>query len=205
MQKLFLTIYYVATVFSGLFTLATFLFADWADYLIISAPVFAASLFALLRTLQSKDGRAKRTSPRAKRQVKPRVVVDGSNVMYWKDNTPSPKPLRDVVEHLTQLGYAPRFFFDANAGYLLLGKYIGEREFEQRLGLPKNSVIVVPKGTIADEAILRAARSYSCQIVTNDRYRDWAERYPEVSKPGYLRQGKYRSDELVLKLDPVPA
>lgn len=197
MQKLILAIYYVATLFSGLFILATFLFADWADYLIVSVPVFAASLFALLRTLLSRAGRAKKTPPR--------VVVDGSNVMYWKDSTPSHEPLCDVIEHLTQLGYAPRFFFDANAGYLLLGKYLGDREFERRLGLPRHSVIVVPKGTIADEAILRAARRWDCQIVTNDRYRDWAEKYPDVTKPGYLRRGRYRSGALDLKLAPAVA
>lgn len=201
MQKLLFVLYYSATVFSGLFALAAVLFADWSDYLIISAPIFAASLFALLRTLPAKAGRKKRTKPR----TLPRVVVDGSNVMYWKDNTPSPEPLCDVVGHLTQLGYAPLFFFDANAGYLLLGKYLKDREFERRLGLPRYSVIVVPKGMIADEAILRAARSHDCQIVTNDRYRDWAEQFPEVKKPGFLRQGKYRSGKLVLKVEPVSA
>lgn len=193
MQKILLALYYSATVLFGLFTIAAFLFPDWSDYLIVSVPVFAASLFALLRTLLPRAGRAKQTLPR--------VVVDGSNVMYWKDNTPSPEPLCDVIEHLTLLGYAPRFFFDANAGYLLLGKYLGDREFERRLGLPRHSVIVVPKGTIADEVILRAARRWDCQIVTNDRYRDWAEKYPDVTKPGYLRRGRYRSGTLDLKLD----
>ena len=29
-------------------------------------------------------------------------------------------------------------------------------------------------------------------MVTNDRYRDWAERFPDIRSPGFLVRGGYR-------------
>ena len=60
------------------------------------------------------------------------------------------------------------------------------------LQLPVNQVFVVPKGTQADPYILDTARKFSARIVTNDRYRDWAEVHPEVAEPGHLIRGGMR-------------
>ncbi|MCU0912684.1 MAG: hypothetical protein MUE98_15560, partial [Rhodobacteraceae bacterium] len=38
------------------------------------------------------------------------------------------------------------------------------------------------------------------QIVTNDRFRDWVERFPEVRQPGHLVRGNYRDGALWLDL-----
>ena len=127
MQKLVLIFLYSVVVFSGLFTVATLFHSDWSDFLILAASVCAASLFLLLKLLAPRIGRASRATTR--------VVVDGSNVLYWKNNTPDPEPLCDVAHRLQELGYAPHIFFDANAGYLLVGRYLGDREFEKVLVL----------------------------------------------------------------------
>jgi hypothetical protein len=66
---------------------------------------------------------------------------------------------------------------------------MGERELSQILGLPQDQVLVVPKGSPADPWILTTARDFGARIVTNDRYRDWAEAHPEVAKPGFLVHG----------------
>ena len=50
-------------------------------------------------------------------------------------------------------------------------------------------MLVVPKGSPADPWILTTARDFGARIVTNDRYRDWAEAHPEVEKPGFLVRG----------------
>ena len=86
------------------------------------------------------------------------VLVDGSNVMYWRDNTPRLDTLREVVARLEASGYAPSIVFDANAGYLLGGKYQHDPAMARHLDLPEGRVMVVPKGTIADQFLLRAAR-----------------------------------------------
>ena len=43
--------------------------------------------------------------------------------MYWRDNTPRLDTLREVLSELAARGYAPGIVFDANAGYLLSGRY----------------------------------------------------------------------------------
>ena len=39
--------------------------------------------------------------------------------------------------------------------------------------------------------ILDAARHLDARVVTNDRYRDWAGDYPEVTKSGFLIRGGF--------------
>ena len=146
MRKLLLVLIYSATVFSGLFTVAAYLYADWFVYLIPSILVFAASLFLLFRLLKPRERRATR--------VKRRAVVDGSNVMHWQNGEPCFEPLQDVLSELKKLGFAPGVIFDANAGYLLVGKYLDDDKLAKRLRLPEDSVVVVPKGSAADPIIL---------------------------------------------------
>ncbi len=69
------------------------------------------------------------------------------------------------------------------------------------IGLPGDQVVVVPKGTVADLTVLAAARDLGARVVTNDRYRDWAEQHPEVREPGHLVRGGYRDGQLWLNLD----
>jgi hypothetical protein len=124
------------------------------------------------------------------------IIIDGSNVMYWEDGVPRIDTVRQVVKQLTETGFAASVIFDANAGYLLTGRYMRDAEFGQALRLPTGRVMVVPKGTPADPYILNAARALQAQIVTNDRYRDWAADFPEVSSSGFLIKGGYRNGAL---------
>jgi hypothetical protein len=101
-------------------------------------------------------------------------------------------------------GYEACVIFDANAGYLLFDRYGRESDFSARLGIPRKRVMVVPKGTPADPYILSAARDVSAVIVTNDRYRDWADSYPEIRGGANLVKGGYRDGALWLTL-PDPA
>lgn len=117
------------------------------------------------------------------------ILVDGSNVMHWEDNTPHVEPLRRVVNALKAQGLDPGVVFDANAGWKLFGRYMGESELSQILGLPRDQVLVVPKGSPADPWILTTARDFGARIVTNDHYRDWADDHPEVAAPGFLVHG----------------
>lgn len=133
------------------------------------------------------------------------IVVDGSNVMHWKDGIPKIETLHEVLAYLTGLGYSPGVVFDANAGYLVSGRYQHHGSFGAMLGLPEDRVMVVPKGSPADATVLAAARDLRARIVTNDRYRDWAEQHPEVRDPGYLIRGGYRDGKLWLDVVGVAA
>lgn len=161
--------------------------------LVISQPMFlwivlaialAGALVALKVLLAA--WRHRRTNAR------PWILVDGSNVMHWKNERPQIATVHAVVVELERRGFAAGVVFDANAGYKLTSRYMGEREFSSVLGLPESQILVVPKGTQADSYLLDAARKFGARVVTRDRFRDWAEAYPEVLKPGFLVRGGYR-------------
>lgn len=120
------------------------------------------------------------------------ILVDGSNVMHWQGNTPQLTPVLQVVKHLKALGYVPGVVFDANAGWKLESRYLHDGDFAYRLKLEKRQVLVVPKETQADPFLLETAKDFYARIVTNDRFRDWAEAHPKVREPGFLIRGGYR-------------
>ena len=90
--------------------------------------------------------------------------------------------------------------FDANAGYKITGRYQHDGALGRLLGLPEDRVMVVAKGTQADPTVLTAARDLGARGVSNDRYRDWAETFPEVLDPGHVVRGGYRGGKLWLDL-----
>lgn len=113
--------------------------------------------------------------------------------MHWQDNAPHLVPVQRVIEQLTALGYTPGVVFDANAGWKLMGRYLHDGDFAQLLGLEKRQVLVVSKGTQADPFLLDTAKDFDARIVTNDRFRDWAEKYPKVMEKGFLIRGEMRA------------
>lgn len=162
--------------------------AEMADIALLAVPVVIAALLVFFW---------RRSRARARLNW---VVLDGSNVMHWRDNTPDLGPVRDVLRQLDARGYAACVIFDANAGYLLFNRYGRESDFSALLKIPQKRVMVVPKGTPADPYILTAARDLGALIVTNDRYRDWADSFPELRGESPLIRGGYRGRSLWLDL-----
>lgn len=160
-------------------------------YLICAALVLVVALFA--------GRRIQRVRLRDRRPVKP-VILDGSNIMHWDGGTPRLKTVEQVLKVLIARGYTPGVVFDANAGHLLFGRYLHDRALSRHLGLPEKHVMVVPKGTPADPFILEAARDMQAVIVSNDRFRDWAEQYPEIRRKGHLIRGSCTSGHVKLHL-----
>lgn len=154
------------------------------DLVLLAAVLFLSGAYLLL--------------PHLRRRPRRWVVVDGSNVMHWKDNAPQLQTLREVLDALARAGFAPGVVFDANAGYLIAGRYLNERALGAMLGLPLNRVLVVDKGMPADPLVLAAARDFGARVVSNDRFRDWEEAHPEIREEGYLIRGGYRDGKLWL-------
>lgn len=167
---------------------AALLVPGWADLILIALPSALASAVLLLRELRNRLTRPPSGS----------LIIDGSNVMYWRDNTPHLSTVKDVVHHLQARGFGVEVFFDANAGYLLANKYQHDAALSRQLGLPKSRVTVVPKGTPADPLILTAARDRRARVITNDRFRDWAGDYPQITAPGFLIKGGFGKNGLWL-------
>lgn len=160
--------------------------------LVIPAGLFAPLfLWLTIRSLGRKPGQNKL----GKRQ---QVIVDGSNVMYWKDGEPRLDSVSEVLVTLSRMGFDPGVIFDANVGYLLTGKHKNYEGMSKLLRVPKEQVLVAPKGAPADRMILQAARELGARVVTNDRFRDWVETYPEVTDPGRMIRGRYQQGDLKL-------
>ena len=177
-----------------------------ADLLLLAVPAALAGLILLghawWRGRAPEPAAPRMRGVRFKRLASGRyILIDGSNVLHWRDNTPSIHTLREVVEAVTRRGYTPAVVFDANAGYRVSGKYMHDKALADLLALPEDRVMVMQKGAPADPMLLGAARDLGARIVTNDRYRDWAEQYPEVHTPGFLVRGSYPGGMLRLDMD----
>lgn len=181
-------------------TIAAVLLPGWSDLLLLAGPCAIASAILLL------SGRRRRSAPDwpMRNGADPKgarwVVLDGSNVMHWKDGTPQIDTVIMVLHHLKAAGYSPGVVFDANAGYLLSGRYRHDGDLGKALGLRQDRVMVVPKGTPADPYILTAARDMGAAIVTNDRFRDWVDDFPELHCKTHLIRGGFRDGTLWLDL-----
>ena len=103
----------------------------------------------------------------------PWILIDGSNVLHWRDGQPEMATVHLVVQELTQRGFSPGVMFDANVGYKIGDRYQDDAELARQLGLPA------------------AARNLNARVVTNDRFRDWTEPHPEVLTPGFLIRGGF--------------
>lgn len=174
--------------------LATLVLPGLQDLVVLTAPVALAAAILVADRLWRRRPKPAPVQPRW-------ILVDGSNVLYWKDSVPKIETLREVVDHLTRRGYTPGVVFDANAGHLVSGRYQHDKALGRMLGLPEDRVMVVPKGAPADPTLLAAAREMGAAIVTNDRYRDWADQHPEVTRPGHLVRGGFSTAGLWLDLD----
>lgn len=124
------------------------------------------------------------------------ILVDGSNVMHW-GGTPSIVVLYDVLMNLTQRGYTPMVYFDANVGYKLFDRYANDTYMAGHLGLRREQVEVVPKGVIADEKLLEVATEHNLLIVTNDRFLDWQSQFPRVADHGFLIKGRWTDGDVI--------
>jgi len=129
------------------------------------------------------------------------ILIDGSNVMYWENEVPEVEPVRDAVELLIAKGYVPHVVFDANAGHLVSDRYQGPSFFAMALGLPEEQVTVMDKGAQADPFVLKMARRLNARVVSNDRFRDLAKRFPEVRQRKHLIHGGYHKHKLWLDFD----
>ncbi len=146
-----------------------------------------------------------RPRPKAKAAPQNWILIDGSNVMHWQDNTPRLDPVRAVIAEVRKKGYLPGVVFDANAGWKLEGRYMHDGDFAQLLDIEPAQVLVVEAGSPADPFLLQTAREFGARIVTNDRFRDWAADHPEVEEPGFLIPGAMQGGMVRLEGLPVPA
>ena len=132
-----------------------------------------------------------RISPAPSRQ---QIVVDGTNVMFWKDESAQISTLNTVLKRLRHEGYDPVVFLDASSRHHVGDKSLNARKFGEVLGLAADHLTVVPARTEADAQLLDYARQNRLAVVSNDRFRDRAREARNIR----LVKGHFRGNRLVL-------
>jgi Zc3h12a-like Ribonuclease NYN domain len=105
------------------------------------------------------------------------VIIDGSNVAHSTEGEKAAlENIRVVRAKLIEEGYEPVVLADA----ALRHQIDDEPGFEQ---LVENGTIKqAPAGTDADYFILSFARELGANIVSNDRFKDRVQAFPEIKK-----------------------
>ena len=107
------------------------------------------------------------------------AVIDGANVAY-EERSAGGKPLLSnltkVRRELEERGFEAVILVDASLKY-----DIDDQEQLETL-IRSQEVRQVPAGTDADYFIIQFADQLDALIVTNDRYKDYAEQYPWVNE-----------------------
>jgi hypothetical protein len=121
---------------------------------------------------------------------RPIIVVDGANVAYVElsaKGQPKVSNLVAVRRALEQKGYEPLIFVDAS----LIYKIDDRPQLEALI----NDQIIrqVPAATDADYFVLETADHYRAQIVSNDEFEPYRDRYPWIEDrrvPLMITQGR---------------
>ncbi|WP_170530040.1 NYN domain-containing protein [Ruegeria arenilitoris] len=124
------------------------------------------------------------------------VVIDGSNVLYWNNEKPDLDSVRIVIDELISEGLEPLIWFDANIGYLVAGRYLDPAKLSKALRFPARRIWVAPKGTPADPLLITDAQKLNARIVSNDRYRDWEQQFPNISQKDVFVRGKIKDNRV---------
>jgi Zc3h12a-like Ribonuclease NYN domain len=105
----------------------------------------------------------------------PRALVDGSNVAHSSEGDEAKlHNIALVVKKLKDEGYDPIVVADAALRHQIDDKEGYERRVEE------GKIKQAPAGTDADYFLLAFARELDAVIVSNDRFRDRAEAFPEA-------------------------
>jgi len=105
----------------------------------------------------------------------PTVIVDGSNVAHSTEGQgPRLENIRLVVDKLRDEGFEPIVVADA-----ALRHQIDDSSHYEDL-VDQGVIKQAPAGTDADYFILSFAREFDADVVSNDRYRDRQDSFPEV-------------------------
>ena len=139
----------------------------------------------------------------AERPIANWVVIDGSNVMHWFDETPSLNTVSLVATQLIEQGYRPIVWFDANVGYKVGSRYMNERALAQHLPVSARAIRVSPKGEPADPLLITEAIRLGARVVSNDRFRDWRDAFPQLADDAFLIRAKVHATGLTMEIKPV--
>ncbi len=129
------------------------------------------------RHIQRCRERARSATSRTPQRGKKTVIVDGNNVAYHL--SPNGKPQVNNIllaqRSLASRGYKPVFVISAALVHKI------DRPDALMTLMNEIDVVRAPRGTNDDLKIFEIAQKRNADIVSNDRFLDWLDKYPWVS------------------------
>lgn len=126
-------------------------------------------------------------------------LLDGSNILHWGNagRGVSLRPVLAIAEELKRRGETYQVYFDASARHLLKSAAGELEQYEKLLADDPDHFQQVPAGTRADDFLLLiASQDSSARIMTQDRFKDYADRYPQVVRADRLLPGMVVRDQI---------
>ncbi len=128
------------------------------------------------------------------------ILVDGSNVLFWRGGQAQREALVLVIGALNLRRFAPSVYFDHSIyGYLSASDLATLNVLSQ--------IIVAPGGTPADALLLDACDHGRIQIVSCDKYQDWQSKHPRMRRDwrvsGRIEKGGRVSFSKTLRAAPL--
>ncbi len=127
------------------------------------------------------------------------ILIDGNNIYHFGlDHKVGHKALKELAFELIADGFRIVCFFDASIYFTLRenGEFKKSREkfsikiIQRIFGLNPDEIYVVPSGTQADDFIVEAASHMPKSVtISNDKFRDFKSRYPDLFKDRGWRKG----------------
>lgn len=128
------------------------------------------------------------------------ILVDGSNVLFWRAEQAHRDVPMLVVTALKARRFTPVLYFD-NSVY----RHLGADDLASLAASVE--VIVVPQGTPADALLLEACACGRIQIVSCDRFQAWREDHPGLRRnwrvSGRIEKGGRVSFSKTLRAAPL--
>ena len=128
------------------------------------------------------------------------ILVDGSNVLYWRGGQAQCEALTLVIGALNLRRFSPSVYFDHSIyGHLSSDDLAALKALSQ--------FIVAPRGTPADALLLDACDQGQTQIVSCDKYQDWQSTHPRMRRDwrvsGRIGKGGRVSFSKTLRAAPI--
>lgn len=126
------------------------------------------------------------------RSRKQKIVVDGNNIAYHLSPQGKPRAQNLALAYysLTGAGFDPIFVISA----ALIHNIDNPSSLESFIAI--TNVIEAPRGTNDDLKIIQLAKKLNVNIVSNDRFLDWIDRYPWLTS--HLRRFRMTPSGLIL-------
>ena len=120
------------------------------------------------------------------------VIVDGGNVAYHlaHDGTPKMRSLALAHRSLTLAGFNPVIVVSAALKHKI------DRPEALETMIANGQVVQAARGTDDDVTIIKLAKQKNADIISNDRFLDWIERFPWL--PSRLKKYRMTPSGLIL-------